>query len=247
MELIIVGTGVGVPSLRRSSPALLIKIGEELFLFDSGPGSLREIIRAGFSYLDINRVFYTHFHVDHIADLPALLFAYKYPLDRREKTLPIVGPKGLKDFYSKLLSLYGAQLLSDFYEVEIKEMEEGVLLGESWKIITRPLVHVENCIGYRIECEGKIVVYPGDTDYTPQLLQLSEGCDVLILECSFPQKVEGHLTPSLAGEIAREVRCNTLLLTHFYPVCDEFDILSICREKFDGKIILAHDLMRLEI
>jgi ribonuclease BN (tRNA processing enzyme) len=73
--------------------------------------------------------------------------------------------------------------------------------------------------------------------------------DLLVLECSFPdgKKAEGHLTPSLAGRIGLESRCRKLLLTHFYPVCDQFDLLNQCRQVYPGPVIFAEDLMRIKI
>jgi single-stranded DNA-specific DHH superfamily exonuclease len=50
-----------------------------------------------------------------------------------------------------------------------------------------------------------------------------------------------------AGRIASESRCKKLLLTHLYPVCDQFDILNQCRQVFQGQTILGEDLMRVRI
>ena len=60
------------------------------------------------------------------------------------------------------------------------------------------------------DSNGKSIVYSGDTDYCPELIELADNCDLLILECSFPDdmKVEGHLTPSEAGKIAAETKTN---------------------------------------
>jgi ribonuclease BN (tRNA processing enzyme) len=70
-----------------------------------------------------------------------------------------------------------------------------------------------------------------------------------ISERNFPdsQKVEGHLTPSLAGRIGTEARCKKLLLTHLYPPCDQVDILEQCRQVYKGELILAEDLMSIKI
>jgi ribonuclease BN (tRNA processing enzyme) len=87
----------------------------------------------------------------------------------------------------------------------------------------------------------------GDTDYCQSIVDLAREADLLVLECSFPEgrKVEGHLTPSLAGRIASESHCRRLLLTHLYPVCDSADVVGPCRDIFKGDIILAEDLMRV--
>ncbi|OGP55933.1 MAG: hypothetical protein A2162_04975 [Deltaproteobacteria bacterium RBG_13_52_11b] len=78
---------------------------------------------------------------------------------------------------------------------------------------------------------------------------MARQVDLLVLECSFPdaKKVEGHLTPSLAGRIAQESQCRKLLLTHLYPVCDRVDIVQECRRTYQGPIVLSEDLMKIEI
>ncbi|MDI6703547.1 MAG: MBL fold metallo-hydrolase [bacterium] len=250
MEVVFIGTGVGLPSKKRGTPGLLVKIGDEHLLFDLGPGIVRKILEEGFDYNEIDYIFYTHLHVDHVNDLPALLFAAKSPLALRKKDLHLVGPKGLKDFYTKLLHLYGEQLISSAYNVFLREMEDDVIEKGDWKITTRSALHTEHSIGYRIEDkEGKVVVYSGDTDYTVDIVKLAKNAHLLILECSFPNdiKVEGHLTPNLAGQIAKESKCERLILTHLYPVCDQHNILEDVRKVFRGQITVAYDGLRITI
>ncbi|MBU1614929.1 MBL fold metallo-hydrolase [bacterium] len=250
MKIIIIGSGTGVPSLKRASPALMVVVAKEHLLFDTGPGTLRQMQHLGYDYRTPDYIFYTHFHVDHIADLAAFLFAAKYPSSPRRKPLVLVGPEGFKDFYRRLLDLYGDQLLSDLYELKIREIKEMPIIKRNWKITARHLPHTESSLGYRLEDEeGKVVVYSGDTDYAPELIELAKEADLLILESSFPDeiKVGGHLTPRLAGRAAREANCKRLLLTHFYPECDRVDILSQCCQEYDGEIILALDMLRVEI
>jgi ribonuclease BN (tRNA processing enzyme) len=117
-------------------------------------------------------------------------------------------------------------------------------------IFSKPMTHTPESIGYRIElADGKSIAVSGDTDYSETIVDLALEADLLVLECSFPEgkKVEGHLTPSLAGRIASESHCKRLLLTHLYPVCDSTDIVGQCKEVFKGEIILAEDLMRVKV
>jgi len=112
------------------------------------------------------------------------------------------------------------------------------------------VAHMEESVAYRMEFQdGKSLVISGDTDYCQNIIALARESDLLVLECSFPngKKVEGHLTPAFAGRIASESRCKRLLLTHFYPVCDQFDILTQCRETYAGEVILAEDLLRMKV
>ncbi len=87
------------------------------------------------------------------------------------------------------------------------------------------------------------------TDYCESIVDLARDVDVLLLECSYPEhiKVDGHLNSTLAGRIARKSNCRKLILTHFYPICDDYDILGQCKEEFNGEIVLAEDLMTIEI
>jgi ribonuclease BN (tRNA processing enzyme) len=59
--------------------------------------------------------------------------------------------------------------------------------------------------------------------------------------------VKGHLSPSLAGQIASESRCKKLVLTHLYPICDAFDMKRQCASTYDGPVEIARDLMHFEV
>jgi ribonuclease BN (tRNA processing enzyme) len=72
---------------------------------------------------------------------------------------------------------------------------------------------------------------------------------LLICESALPDalKVPGHLTPSLAGKIAAEARVGKLVLTHFYPECDYEDMAGQCRRTYGGPLVLAEDLMEIDV
>jgi len=249
-ELIIVGSGTGIPSLRRASPGLLVLSGSTTLSIDSGPGTLRKMLEVGITYRDADILLYTHLHPDHTADLVPTLFACKYGDLPREKDLLCLGGDGFKTFFEKLERLYGSWIEPQFYHLTIQEISRDPLLFQDLKIISKPMAHISGSIGYRIEFnDGKSITISGDTDYCQNIIDLAFETDLLILECSFPdgKKVEGHLTPSLAGRIASESRCKKLLLTHLYPVCDQFDIVGQCKRIYQGDMILGEDLMRVII
>jgi ribonuclease BN (tRNA processing enzyme) len=249
-ELIIIGSGTGVPSLRRASPGLLLLSGSSQILIDSGPGALRRLLEAGFTYRDVDLILYTHIHPDHTADLVPILFACKYGDLPREKEMTIIGGPGFKLFFDKINELYGAWIKPETYHLTVKEISSKPILFGEMKILSAPMAHLPGSVGYRIEWQGeKSIVISGDTDYSENIVNLASEADLLVLECSFPdtKKVEGHLTPSLAGKIARKSGCKKLLLTHLYPVCDQHDILKQCQQIYQGQIILAEDLMRVVI
>ena len=72
---------------------------------------------------------------------------------------------------------------------------------------------------------------------------------MLVCEASFPEwgKVPGHMVPSEAAEMARRAGARRLLLTHFYPECDEVDMAAPARAVFPGPVSLAEDGMVTEV
>jgi ribonuclease BN (tRNA processing enzyme) len=249
-ELMIIGSGTGIPSLRRASPGLIITSSGTRILIDSGAGTLRKMLEVGITYRDVDLLLYTHIHPDHVSDLAAILFACKYAELPREKDLLCIGGPGFKSYFEKLKKLYGQWIEPNSYQLTVKEIAEEALCYRHLRIISKPMAHISESIGYRIELkDGKSIVVSGDTDYCQNIVDLAFKVDILVLECSFPEgkKVEGHLTPTLTGRIASESHCKKLLLTHLYPRCDQVDIVNQCRQGYQGEIILGEDLMRIEI
>ena len=249
-ELILLGSGTGVPSLKRGSPGLVVVTEGSRILIDSGPATLRRMLEVGLTYHDIDLLLYTHTHPDHVSDLVPFLFASKYSDLPRKRDLLCVGGPGFRRYFNKIKKVYGSWINVDSYRFTIKEISRRPLIFQDLKISARPMAHLPESVGYRIEFKDrKIVTISGDTDYSRNLVELASEVDLLVLECSFPndKKVEGHLTPSLAGRIALESRCKRLLLVHFYPACDQTDILKECREVYSGEIILGEDLMKIKI
>ncbi|MCX8116320.1 MAG: MBL fold metallo-hydrolase [Desulfobacterota bacterium] len=249
-ELVIVGSGTGIPSLRRASPCLLLLSKTLRILIDTGPGSLRRLLEVGVTYQDIDLLLYTHLHPDHTADLVPILFACKYGESPRVKDLTLFGGPGLKTFFEKLEELYHPWISPQTYRLKIKEASSQPFSIGGMKILSAPMAHLPGSLGYRFEWDdGKALVISGDTDYCESLIRLASKADLLVLECSFPdeKKVNGHLTPSLAGRIARESGSRRLLLTHLYPICDQHDILTPCRREFPGEVFLAEDLQRFTL
>jgi len=157
------------------------------------------------------------------------------------------------DFYEKLKDVYGQWMELEEGIVDIFELSNSgpdfMRLG-FLDIITFPVNHIESSIGYRITTPDKTsIVYTGDTDYCENAVRLAKDADLLICESAFPEemKVDGHLTPSLAGRIASEAGVKNLVLTHFYPDCEGVDIEAQCRKTYGGRLVCAEDLMRIEI
>lgn len=249
-ELIILGSGTGIPSLKRGPPGIILLVDNMCLLIDSGSGTLRRMLEVGITYREIDMLLYTHIHPDHISDLVPLLFASKYADLPREKDLWCLGGPGFKRYFENLKMVHGSWIDPQSYRLTLKELCQETFLYRDLKIASQPMAHISESVGYRIEFkDGKSVAISGDTDYCQNVIDLGFGVDLLVLECSFPdgKKVEGHLTPSLAGRIGLESHCKKLLLTHLYPVCDQINILDQCKQVYPGQIILGEDLLRIKI
>ena len=254
MTVTILGSGTCVPSLERSSCAVLVEVGESKILLDSGAGTMRRMLEVQTTIFDLTHIIYSHFHPDHTAELVPLLFATKYPDGHRRKTpLTICAGIGLNNFFSGLKSVYGQwiELAPGLLEIiEADTNRPDIIKFRDFTINTIPVKHNPESIAIRItDAHGVSVVYSGDTDYCENIITIAEGADLLICESAVPddQKVAGHLTPALAGDIASQAGVGKLVLTHFYPECDQVDIRKECRKSFSGPLLLAHDLMKLEI
>jgi ribonuclease BN (tRNA processing enzyme) len=205
--------------------------------------------KAGLALDDIGFAFYSHMHMDHVADLLPLLFASVNPLHPRSQALTLGGSKEFLDYVKGQKLLHPRLFAPSTYEIELTDILKKGFSGDGWKLRAVRAAHHPSSIAMRIDAGGKSLVYSGDTDYSEELVSLADGCDAFLVECSFPGrlKAEGHLTPALAGRMAAEAGAGRVILTHFYPECDTADLAAECRSTFPGEIILAEDLMEIEI
>jgi len=251
MKLTALGTGTCAATLRRSCSAYLIEAGGDRVLLDAGCGTIRRMMEVEADYREIDVIACSHTHPDHVADLAPLLMALRYtPGYRRTRPLVLAGPRGFSAFYRALGAAYGETTISaDGYDLRIVELHEERLVLGGWSLSARTMAHSRQTNGYRIEHEGRVLAYSGDSGPCDALVELCAGADLALIECSFPDEspVEGHLTPSQAGRIAARAGCKKLLLTHFYPPMEAVDPLPLCRRYFDGEIEIAGDLSTYDV
>lgn len=243
------GSGTAIPSLQRASPGYLIRAGGEHLLIDGGSGTLRQLLHAGVTIDQLDRLLYTHLHVDHTGDFVPLLFAYRSPRYGRKRPLPVLAVRGFRAFYDKLVAIYDDWIVSPDYPLSIQEVLNDTVELDGYRVITREVAHTRHTIACRIEAAGKAFVFSADTEPCPALVEVSRGADLAVFECSHPdgREAKGHLTPAQAGELAARAACKRLVLSHFYPDCEGVDLLTGCRKFFDGEVLLAEDLMRLTV
>lgn len=243
MRVTILGAGTTIPAERYSPSGLYVRTAREHLLFDAGPGTLQRLHHAGGSWHRLDRLFLSHFHLDHCLDLATILFAFRMPEPARRKPLTIYGPRGLKRLYTQLNRAFNGWLKPKTYRLTLCELGETTLRLNGSTVRALPVCHSTPALGYRLEAGGKSLAYSGDSDLCCNVATLGQGADLLILECSHPdeRKVEGHLTPTECGQLAAEAGCRRLALTHFYPVFQGYDIRRRVRRHFRGPLTLARD------
>ncbi len=250
--LTILGSGTCVPRLDRSSCSVLLATGASLVLLDAGPGTIRRLLEAGKGIDDVTHILLSHFHPDHSADLVPFLFATRYGGSRRKKPVRLFGGPGFESFFRTLGAAYGDWLTSSRNLWSVHQLLPGcgpVCLPD-FTLGFAPVNHRPESLAYRIDTpDGSSIVYSGDTGYCQSLVDLARRCDLLICEASMPdeQKIDGHLTPALAGQLATEAGAAKLVLTHFYPACDAVDIAKQCRATYKGPLVLAEDLSAVDL
>lgn len=103
LSIIFLGTGGSWPTVKRNVSSVAIKRGGEVIVFDCGEGTQRQFQKSALSYMQISKIFISHFHGDHFLGLPGLIQTMQ--LNDREKPLHIYGPMGINQLTSELLSL----------------------------------------------------------------------------------------------------------------------------------------------
>jgi ribonuclease BN (tRNA processing enzyme) len=253
MKLTVLGSGTSVPRPDRGSPGYALEAGGRVIMLDLGPGSLRQLTAAGYAHDRVDAVVFSHFHPDHCADLVHFLFAAKYgPGYRRTEPVRMIGPAGLKDLHRALITAFGHWMEPEPGTVQWLEFlgtdPQPIELGG---VILRPgpVEHTPGALAWRVEAGGRSLAYSGDTDWSPDLMDLARGADLLIADAASPegQKNAGHLMPSEAARLAAGAGVGRLLLTHFYPECDPDEAVAVARKYFDGPVEAAADLMVVEL
>lgn len=252
MEITVVGSGTVVPRLARRQSCVVVRTGDETLVFDLGSGAVRGMLQASLDPFDVDRVFFTHFHPDHTVDVVPLLFALNYGSEeKRNRPLHITGPEPFKEFWGKILGVWGEWMIGD-YPTEMSELPHvcsSPLDLPGCQLTWAPAEHRPESIAYRLEADGKAFVYTGDTAYSESVVDLAQDANTLLVECSFPDgsPIPGHLTPSSVARVATEANVERVVLTHVYPTADELDLVAEVKRGYGGEVLVAEDGMKLKI
>jgi ribonuclease BN (tRNA processing enzyme) len=264
--------GSGGPELqdkRAMSSYLVWQNGQARVLVDTGGGSALRFGESGAQMSQLEVILFTHLHVDHSADFPALIKSSWF--EDRKQALPIYGPPGneyfpsttefVSDFFSDRGAYrYLSELLVPGEEGSYK-MQPHDVVAESTPLavfrsgdISASAVKVIHggvpALAWRVEAGGKSIVFSGDTNGDGEgLVRLAANADLFIAHNAVPEGATGierrlHMPPSVIGQIAADAHVKNLVLSHrmLRTLGKEDQTLSAIKKRYSGPVKFANDL-----
>jgi len=232
MEIRLLGTNGWFDTKTGDTTCVFVDTRDYYLVFDAGNG-IHKLDR----YMKKPKpvyLFLSHFHLDHTFGLH-ILNKFNIP-----EGLTIVGQPGTRAILDTLVRQPFTIPFSEYsYPVTIVELSEGEH-GIPFIVEARNLIHSTDCMGYRVQIDGKVIAFCTDTGICDNAIRLARNADVLITECSLKpgqtNPLWPHLNPEAAVSIARESGAKKLVLIHFdantYQTLD--DRFSILQEKGTG-------------
>ena len=151
MEITFLGTSSAVHSQKRNHPSIALKAFGDIFLFDCGEGTQKQLLFTTVSPMKISKIFITHYHGDHILGLPGLLQSMS--LNGRENELAIYGPRGLDKIRDAIYSLGYCAIE---YPIEFIEIDDGIVEEtEEYIIRAQSVRHNVPALAYSLEEKKK--------------------------------------------------------------------------------------------
>jgi ribonuclease Z len=268
------GTGCPPPVMNRFGPSTLVEAGGQKLLFDAGRGALQRLTELKVRWQDVQGVFLTHLHSDHVVGFPDLWLTGWLIAPGRNVPLQIWGPRGtrrmmyhLKQAYEYDIRIrlhndrpppYGVVLLA-------RDIREGVVYNKGGVKVTAFEVNhapVKPAFGYRIDYAGHSVVLSGDTRVSENLIRYAQGVDVLIHEVFVPETLQPlglseerakniiayHTTPEQAGEIFARTKPKLAVYSHIcLPTATNQDLLLPTRKAYAGPLEIGEDFLVIEV
>jgi ribonuclease Z len=231
----------------------------------SGNSALRHANALGINLREFDDVLLSHDHPDHMSGIDFVEFD-------RAIFAPDSGPLRVHASYEALEGLkrhclatrlniwdisgdFGRNLEGrEFLQWRPAAPGHPIELGPRTTAWHFPADHITGASGWRVECDGKSVVFSGDTRYSPQVVKAAEGADLLIHEAfcvgdAVLANAAGHCTGGEAGQVAAEARVASLVLTHLTDAyhADSQPLGVEASEYYAGPITLAHDCQQITL
>lgn len=224
MKLHLIGTNGPFPESRGATSGYLLEAGSSLLQFDLGSGVLGRLT-AVTDPESLTALLISHWHFDHTADLPVLM----YRLEAMKKTLPVFGPADPDSFLFRLVSASPMFSFSEVISGQRFELNDCEIRVTSAR-------HPVPAVGYCVMQGGKRFGYTGDTNTLSSLHSHFQGCDLLLADGLFLNEAwseeKPHLSASLAARLAAESGSRALIVTHLNPVIPRSILLDEARAVF---------------
>ena len=255
---------------RASTSYLLWDHGRARVMVDAGGGSALRFGESGAQMSQVDVFLFSHFHVDHTSDFPALIFSSWF--EDRKRPLPIFGPSGNKfmpfttEFVNDLFSEpHGAwRYLSDLVEPStegsytlqphnVAPSATPVLVFRNAEMALYAVSVIHGAfpaLAWRVEIGGKRIVFSGDTNGEGEgLTQLASNADLFVAHNAVPEGATGverrlHMPPSVIGTIAGNAHVRQLILSHrmLRTLGNEDETQAEIKRHYSGPITFANDL-----
>ncbi len=274
MEIVLLGTGCPQCDPARRGPSNLVRARGQQFLVDCGSGVTQRLVEAGSRGADIDALFLTHLHTDHVVDFYQLVISSWH--QGRPRAQRVFGPPGTKAFVEGTMALWETERRlriaheqrgsTAAFEIETVEIAPGTVFDEGGVRVTAVAVAhapVRHAFGFVFEAEGLKAAFSGDTAFCPALIEVARGADVLVHECFVHrdlQPVHGvrsaatvaavasyHTRSDEVGRVAAQANAKLLVLNHFVPTRFDRDaVLAEVARDYAGPIAVGEDLMRFD-
>lgn len=277
----LLGTGTPPPLMSRFGPSTLVEVGGRMFLFDAGRGATQRMwqLRKPFGKLD--SLILTHLHSDHVVGVPDIWLTgwLRGPYGRRDEPLMVMGPEGTENLMSNLQEAYDWDVDTRVEDQGMSRMAAGIAAtnigaGVVYDQDGITITAFENnhgelidpSLGYRIDYDGRSVVISGDTKRVDDLIELSQGVDLLLHSIGAARQelldsapiwqriMDHHIEPEDAGRVFAETRPKMAVFTHVValtngriPPVGAEEIMARMRTTYDGPVTMGQDLMRISV
>jgi ribonuclease Z len=262
MRVTLLGTGTPFPNAERFGSAILVEAASKKLLFDCGRGVVIRLTQAGVNPTDLDGLFLTHLHSDHVVGIPDLWLSGWFL--GRSKPLPIWGPPGARSMAEHLVQAFGFDirirqatpdpLPAKGVEIDAKEIEQGEIYNDGLTRVSAFLVDhgtVKPAFGYRIDSVGHSVVISGDTKFCQNLVDFAKGADCLI-HAAWSASWKNPAPPSMrsiasaedAGRVFAIVKPKLAVIYHYKT---EEGLSDAVRKEYNGPFVIARDLMVVNV
>lgn len=274
VKVTLLGTGSPPPVMNRFGPSILVEAGDKKFLFDVGRGAMQRLVQTKTRWQDVDGVFFTHLHSDHVVGFPDIWLTGWLVAPGRNRPLEVWGPPGTEKMLSHLVQAFEFDI--GFRISDDKARPEGVVINahninpgvayeqSGVKITAIKVDHapVEPAYGYRIDYKGRSVVLSGDTRTSEDLISAAERVDLLVHEVVSPETfyraginpertksvIAHHVTPEQGGEVFARTKPRLAVYSHIVqPTATGDDLISGTRKTYDGPLEVGEDLMVIEV